>query len=221
MTGAILQFTRSTHQRVLESLPWFLTETLEENERDMVEQHILGCAHCRAELESQRLLREAVNRDEPTPGAEAALASLLPRLDATRPMRANRGTRGIRWILGLDRPIPVWAGLALTLQLGITVALVLTFYRTDQDAATYHVLAAADGPISAKGNLVVVFNPEAQLHTVQNILIASGARIVDGPLASGGYVLHAPQASLPTTLAWLRTQRAVALAERLDSEGAR
>jgi hypothetical protein len=180
-----------------------------------------GCADCRAELESQRALRDAVNIEVPTPDPEVSLAKVLRRLDVNPASQTPGRGHGLGWILGTRRPMPAWAGLALALQLGIVVVFGLTLYRVDHEFSSYHTLASANAPVPAKGNLVVVFEPQTQLRAMQAILVASGARIVDGPLTSGGYVLQAPPASLSATLAWLRTQRNVAMVERLDSQGAR
>jgi anti-sigma factor RsiW len=205
----------------LESLPWFLTGMLDVEEHTMVAQHLAVCADCRAELQSQRALQDAVKCNEPTPGYEASLAKLVARLDSRPAAQPVASTTGVGWLLGMGRPVPAWAGLAMAVQLGLVVALGMVLYRADREVATYHTLASTNAGVAARGNLVVVFDPETQLRVVRGILIASGARIVDGPLASGGYVLDASPADLPATLAWLRTQRTVALAERLDSPGAR
>jgi anti-sigma factor RsiW len=227
MTGAVLQFTKSAHQRALEALPWFLTGTLDEDERSQVEQHLQDCAACRAELASQQALRAAVASGEARPPYAASFAQLRRRLDAADAQHAARGQGasarpggsgpGLGWLAGLGRLPPALTGLALVAQLVLIVVLGSALVRSDHEVASYHALSAAGVPAAARGNLVVVFDPQVQLVAVQALLSASGARIVDGPLPSGGYVLSAAPASLAATLTWLRAQHAVTLAERLDA----
>ena len=222
MSGAVLRFIKPEHQRALESLPWFLTGALDEGERAAIEQHLRICPACRAELESQRVLREAYIADDASPSHEASLAKLLPRLESARPAVTNWRIRLVLdRVLGARGRMPALTSLALAVQVGIVVALGLMLNRNDPSATSYHTLASAEAPLPTRGDLIVVFDPSVPLRTVQRILIASDARIVDGPLASGGYVLAVPHADLPKTLAWLRAQRDVSLVQPLSAEVAR
>lgn len=217
MSGAVIHFTKSEHRRVQESLPWFLIDTLDDDERLRVEQHLAACAECRADLEQQRGLRASLAVDAALPDIERALVRVAARLDgqAAAPPRP-------RWrpMLGLDRSLPLWAGLALSLQFIVLAGLTWSVLRADREAASFHTLAAAGAPLGGRGNLVVVFDPQTRVSEVQEILAASRAHVVDGPLPSGAYVLDAPPASLAATMTWLQAQRAVTLAAPLTAPAA-
>jgi len=219
MSGDILHFTKSAHQRTLESLPWFLTQTLDPDERELVEWHLRGCPECRAELESQRRFREAYADSDIAVDPEQALAKLRPRLARTRSAPQAWRARWVDRILGAWRSRPAWTTLALTAQLGIILALGWALNRAEQAVPSYHTLASAGMPTRTQGDLIIVFDPGTQQRTVQAILRAAGARVVDGPLASGAYVLAVSPGSLAATLARLRAERGVALVEALRTEG--
>jgi len=221
MSGEVLHFTQSAHQRAAELLPWFLTGTLEADEQELVDRHLPACPSCRDELEAQRALQRAVIVSDPAMDHRAALERLLRRMDALPARPTGMPAKGLRRVLGFDVPTPTWARFALALQLGAVVALGWTLHLTDLDVGAYHTLSAAAVSPTDRGNLVVAFDPATPLRVVQSILVTSRTRIVDGPLVSGAYVLQAPQADLPATIAKLRTQRGVALVEPLVGKAVR
>jgi anti-sigma-K factor RskA len=220
MTGEVLPFARSEHQHTLEALPWYLTGTLDAQEQAQVEQHLAACAQCRSELQWQQVLREAVAAEEDPASADAGLERLRRALHAPGAAPAAAGARGAAWPGAAWLRLPGWAAYALCAQLCAVVALGWALWRSEPAPAPYHALSAAAAP-AAGGNLIVVFDPQLPLHSLQQTLLASGARVVDGPLASGGFVLQAPPAQLAATASWLRGQPGVRLAERLDAAAAR
>jgi hypothetical protein len=80
---------------------------------------------------------------------------------------------------------------------------------------TYHTLGAA--PQRTDGNLVVVFDPDASEAQMRNALTDAEAKIVDGPNASGAYVLHVPADVRRQALTKLRAKREVVLAEPIGA----
>jgi anti-sigma factor RsiW len=63
----------SVDKHVLEYIPLYLDDELQEAERLTVERHIRGCADCRAALEAERDLISAIRRARPGDRAPAAL----------------------------------------------------------------------------------------------------------------------------------------------------
>jgi anti-sigma factor RsiW len=224
VSGAIIPFTKSAHQRVFDALPWYLNGSLDDAERALVEQHLPACAACRTELESQRSLQQALARETPLPDPEASLARLIARLDRT-PGAVHCGGGIAGWLARRLRPVPAWARLALAAQFAAIATLCVPLMlaaagRPALQAAPYRALASAALAPRAQGDLIVVFDPQTPLRALQETLSVPGLRIVDGPLASGGYVLQAPPAGLAAALQWLRAQRTVLKAETLDMPGA-
>jgi len=83
--------------------------------------------------------------------------------------------------------------------------------------ARYHALSAP--PPNLSGNVVVIFRPDASEDRIRHALIASDARLVDGPTAADAYVLHVPAAERAQALAALRARSEIVLAEPIDPSG--
>ena len=69
----------------------------------------------------------------------------------------------------------------------------------------------------AKDNAVLVFTPSADQTAMHDALNAANARIVDGPMANGGYVIEIKTDDLQAGLDSLKANDAVVLAESLNA----
>jgi len=214
MSGRILSFGKSPHQKVQELLPWFLNGTLEADDVAQVEEHLQSCPACRSELQCLQVLRSTYVDTELAPDAEAALARLRPRLEESAPASRPRTGGPSR-----ARPaqIPSWLGLALAAQFALILGLGWKVLQPDA-ALEYHALSSAATAEHAAGSLVVVFNPAASQREVARILHRSGGRVVDGPTESNGFVLAVASGNLKDALTRLRAEPAVVLAEPLEAE---
>jgi len=217
MSGRILSFAKSSHQSAQELLPWFLNGTLDADESGQVEQHLHTCAACRSELQCLRELQSAYVESDLAPAAEAAFGRLLPRLAPPAPAdrrRASGAGAGAAWP-GL---FPVWLKIALAAQFGVIFALGWAVLQPERSASAFHVLSAPGAPAHVAGDLVVVFDPAAPQREVERILLRAGARVVDGPTSSNGWVLAVPKGGVQPALAGLRAEPLVMLAAPLGAE---
>jgi len=243
MTSNIVHLEPDPHVAVLQLLPWYLNGRLDERECRDVDEHLAGCAACRAELETERQwsalqpqgaasgdvdagwarMRARVASEEPAAGSRTA-----PEITPTAPVGRGYVVAGRRggW-LGRRNPVSrgardSWSGSAFgatprawalpgLLSAGLAVAIVWTIARPA--VAPYHVLAAAP---SLAGTAVVRFRPDATEPQIRASLEAGGARIVDGPTVTGGYVVSVPREHYQAALERLRRQPAVTLAEALE-----
>ncbi|TCP31045.1 zf-HC2 domain-containing protein [Sphingomonas sp. BK235] len=193
---------------VLRLLPWHLTGTLDAADEELVGRHLAGCATCRAELARERALATAVHTAEPRAGdGWAGMSALLDRAEPRPRQRARAWVRRSgalgsqrtwRWIAG--------AQFAALLVLGTWVAL------PSQRAPAYRALG--DASQVRAGNALVMFRPETSEAALRRSLAEADARLVDGPTASGAYVIALPGDG--TALARLRAQPAVTLAEPIE-----
>lgn len=189
-------------------LPWHLTGTLDAADEELVERHLAGCAACRAELVRERALATTVRTADLTAGEGwAGMSALLDRADPRSRQRARAWVRRSgalgsrhtwRWIAG--------AQFAALLVLGTWVAL------PPQRAPAYRALG--DASVVRAGNALVMFRPETSEEALRRLLAGADARLVDGPTASGAYVIALPGDG--TALARLRAQPAVTLAEPIE-----
>ncbi len=223
MSGRILSFGGSPHQKVQELLPWLLNGTLEAQDATLVEEHLRGCPGCRAELECLRVLQSAYVESELAPDAEAALAKLRPRLTdpaADKPRRPARRTPALQGRApALQAAIPGWLKFTLAAQFLLIFGLGSTMLLPDRGAPDFHGLSAAGGPRHATGSVVVVFGAATPQSEVARILRSAGGRVVDGPTESNGFVLALSDSDPKAALARLRAEPAVVLAEPLQMSG--
>lgn len=208
--------SRHAHQEAQELLPWLANGSLSGTERERVQAHLQVCAACRAELSALHTLRAAGSATVPGLDAEAALARLLPQLDApAAPAAASLAPVLSRWRARLAANDRSWLRAAVALQFGAIAVLGALLARPaaspEAPADAYRLLGAADG---VRGSLVVAFSPDTPEREVRRIVLASGARVVGGPTATGAWLLDTGDA--PTAVvARLRAERAVTLAEAL------
>ena len=217
MGGRIVDLLSTPHLATEALLPWLLNDTLTSAERSQVEAHLRSCAQCSAELEQQKQLQShysAAATPDLALDIGAAFARLLPRLD-DQPVRSPRRP------LWTHQQVHWWQ-FGLAVQMGIilalSAALLLQLMPTTQNenVAAYRGLAATAQ--RATGDALVVFNPitsEAQMRaTLQRV----DARIVDGPTASGAFVVRFDGDPTAAMLASLRSDPAIVRVESLSAQ---
>ena len=217
----ILPFPTDRHAEVHLLLPWYVTGQLDAVENALVAEHLAECGACRADLVQERHLADAVARDTGETGdswaamaarldatSSVSVATAAPRRRTRDPLRAARRAvmrpRTLRWVVA--------AQFVAVLALG---AQTLT-QRSDGRPGAYHVLG--DAGATRSGNVLAMFRPEASEAAFRRALQASGARLVDGPTASGAYVLAVPG---DAALARLRRDADVTMAEPIEQAPAK
>lgn len=214
MNGRVVNF-ESAHGEARDLLPWFVIGALDENETRVVEEHLRACAACRSELEWERQLRAANNAPLSGRDVDRAFAALRARLPAPV-RRVTPGERLRRWF-ERKRPRP-WLGWALAAQAAAIIGLgtALVAGRAPSDAP--HLYRALSRPVGAEpARLVVAFAPQTQIGDVRRVLLASGARIVDGPTAADAYILAVAPERLEAAVQQLRAENSVLLVASLDA----
>jgi hypothetical protein len=214
VSGSILPFEGRRHAEAQRLLPWLLTGQLDDDERAWLEPHVAGCGDCRHELEQLRALRDAcVEADDGSPDHASATTSA-----------ADRGWRRLRPLLQPSRTLreqawrhaqgrrPRWLGWAVAAQAATLAALAIALWQPSTPAR-YRTLGAT--PAVPTGNLVIAFDPRLDEMHLRRLLLASQARIVDGPNDAGAYVLSVAPARLPMVRDALRAAPGVTLVATL------
>ena len=206
----IIHLHDDPHEQAERLLPWYVTGQLDPAERVQVESHLVECAECRAALPLERRLSAEV-ADLPL---EMALgwAELRRGLNVPPPPAQRRGAR-MRAAVRRTVAKPGRAGWFLAAQAAMVLAVCAAVLPTDRPA-TYHTLgSASSAPV---GNIIVIFRPDASEQDLRRTLIATGARLVDGPTSAAAYVLRVPPLQRSAALARLRAQPDVVLAQPID-----
>lgn len=203
----IIHLRKNPHEEVQELLPWLVNSTLDPDELEQVERHLAECSECRAELVAERQLAAAI---ESSPaGTEGAWERMEQRLDikALPLIKPTPGFWKRRVSLGWAVAGPIAAAAA-------AAAVMMSFVPRPVVEPQYRALSAAQAPAAA--NLIVQFQPAAPVGDVRTALASVDARLVDGPTATGAYLLRVDGAKRELALKRLRDSQAIALAEPID-----
>ena len=205
--GKLVHLHGDAHEQTLKLLPWYLNDTLDDAEAAMVEAHLAECAMCRREAETEHGLRSGVTGLGVD--VDQGWAMIARRLDGEEAPPVRR--------------VPVWrqriglgwaAGGALAASVATIAVVSLPATKT---VDPYHVLGATPPPGKIEANAIVLFASDTAMQDMRGALTAAGARITDGPLASGGYMLRIEPRSRAAGLAQLRARRGVVMAEPIDA----
>jgi hypothetical protein len=210
--GNVIHFSGDIHQQVQSLLPWYVNDTLDEDEGAAVEAHLAECAECRRDLLTEKALGSEVSLA--SMDVDQGWATMRDRIAGhapAAPLPAN--VVPLRRKSLFRRPIPM--GWALGAQ-AAALALVVGGMRLGQPAPdpVYHALGSA--PLPAAGNMIVIFRPDATEQALRDALVGNHASLVGGPTDSNAYILHVDDAKRPTALAALRANRQIVLAEPID-----
>jgi hypothetical protein len=217
MSGRILQFDDSAHRAADAMLPWLVNGTLAADEAAAVEQHVRECARCRREVDLLKQLQAFCAAEVPAADATPAFRRLREHIDGGRRQRAVGGL--LRRLVRPWRRAPRWARWAIAVELAGIVALAgWVAVPGDDTAAVYRTLGAPAARAVDAGTIAVVFDPEVTEAELRRVIQAAGARVVDGPTESNVYVLQVPAGHREATLAALRAEPAVALAQPLTAQ---
>lgn len=216
-TGKIIALHAEGHLEVHDLLPWYVTGRLDTSDRAKVETHLTDCADCQAEARFQRRLDAEVVQ---LPlDVEQSWRQMQRQLGRETPGSRGRAGGWLQDIVvalkpGFRNPAP-WLGWAVaSVAVLVSAGTLLRAQQPVTQPAAYRTLSS--GPADTDGNVVVMFRPATPERTIRATLNAVGARIVDGPTATDGYVLHVAGADRTQALANLRRQTSVTLAQPLD-----
>ncbi|HSQ96013.1 MAG TPA: zf-HC2 domain-containing protein [Croceibacterium sp.] len=204
----IVPLRPSEHDTVQQLLPWHVNGTLSADEAARVEAHLAECESCRLDLAREReLAREVALLPLDVDEGWQALAMRLP-LALSSPARVPSFSRSgpVGWAVG--------GALAASLVLGVAI---VGLQRSPDPAPTFHTLGSPAG--AASGQAIVLFRPDATERQMRAILMAQGARVIDGPTAAGAYVVRFDGRSPADAISALRQSGEVVLAEPIASDG--
>jgi len=175
-----------THEESWQLLPWLANGRLLASERAWLEEHVRGCVACARELVQQRLLCEALTAPERITYAPGpSFRKLMDRIDGRKTVRSTpprrAAVRALPAVLASAWRPPglAWAA-SFLLMVGCGV-FALTAYRWTQPLyATYTA-----NTVHAADVLHIAFVPSLSIGDAGAVLRAAGARVVEGPDATG------------------------------------
>ena len=204
------------HAAAWELLPWYVNDTLDQDERRAVHAHLLACAECRQEEARCRETAAAVRAGRAAPSPHPAqLARLLERLDDEPEAREGP----LRAILAA----PMGVRVALAAQAAALVALLAVIFWPASPVA-YRTLEATAPAVAGGTQVRVVFTPDATESEIRQLLLQIGGEISGGPSPLGAYTVRVPERGaaaepLPVVLTYLRGHPRVRFAEPVAGGG--
>lgn len=221
------------NERIEALMPWLRHQELSPADEKFIGNEIMRSPEFEAMLAEETALADALEAIAAEEGqdsaadADAAWSAFKNRLPEARADGAARAAHEIRQRakgsarVSLWRRLPMpqtglgWLATAQTAALA-AFAFVLVPAQLGQDNEDYRTLSAgSDGQIPA-GNAVLIFKPTTPEATMRQILAAANARIVDGPMANGGYVVMIAEDELFSTISALKANDAMLVAETLE-----
>jgi len=222
-------------------LPWYLNQSLEEDERQQVESHLRSCILCKRELVVLQKLAAAVKQSSDLDvAAEASFAGLRAKLQIVEPVRQNPESSN-------NQPKPGWFGKranaapglsghaanrpnrllrlsgSTVIRFAIAASMLLAMiplimqYGRSPVTTDYYTLSAAKPESPAGAKLRIVFSKSLPDAGIEALLEKVHGQLVEGPNSAGAYTvkLDSGKDSLDVTaaVALLRNQQNVLLVE--------
>ena len=198
-------------------LPWLANGRLSGAERLRLEEHVRGCALCTREVAVQRRLCDVLTEPERITYAPGpSFRKLMDRIDGREPVTpaqprpAPLRSFGARRSSAWRPPGLAWAASFLLL-IGVA-GLAATTYRWSQPRYSTYTSV----PQTSTAVLHVAFVPSLPIAEVGDALRSAGAKVVEGPDATG-ILGVSPVAASENTADVSRGLRAVAARLRADS----
>ena len=210
-----------SHLLTQQTLPWIVNGSASEAQRTSVAQHLLGCAACRAELEHQYLVRDALSQPVPhAPAVEPGLERLFKRLDLDAQFEQPAPT--------IAAPVaPVRRGatrtsyaLAACVALQALALAALLPQWLAQDATGFQTLSQRPGTDAEPGAQIRVVPDERLTLAEWNTLLDKlGLQVSSGPNSAGAYALASVDArrSSAQTIERLRSTPGMRLVEPIGN----
>jgi anti-sigma factor RsiW len=178
-----------THAEAWALLPFLANGRIAADDREWVEAHVAGCAECRAELASQRMIATQMSReDHPTAANEEqkSFNKLWARIEAaetaTTPATGTLGAGGTR----ASRTVR-WLAAAVVVQAVGLGVLGMGALKSDGPVSDGTMTVANPEPRLNAPAVRIVFAPQASIDTVNTLLTHQGLSIVSGPGDRGNF----------------------------------
>lgn len=177
----IQRMSGDLERQALELMPWYVNDTLEGEERELVGRQVLASLTCRKELERLRRLQQLIKRDDAEAVAtDRAFERLMARIHASGapPRLAAAGGPGFAWM-------------RFALAASVVAAVSALFWWGSRAPSTpphtYETLTNSQPADAAAVRLRVLFAPGVTGPEQRELLASHGLTAV-GPQAKDGVV---------------------------------
>lgn len=173
----------------MQSLPWFVNDTLDPKEREQVLKHLAECAECRAErdrlIQLQQLIQEG---DSEGSDVEWSLRRTMKRID-----ESERNRRSLEEVHVVSRQRRLVGSMAMAAGLGILLIGSALLVGQGQKPIEYQALTSDQPGLVSQGvthQMEIGFVDPIPVTTLRQALIETGSNIVSGPDDTGVYLVE-------------------------------
>jgi len=210
----VINLDRSTHETAQKLLPWFVAGTLQDVEHALVQEHARTCSQCQADIDWERKFRGLIGQEQDKVKSSTEIERSRQRLQSHLETHGfNAIVRKLKYALYDAWHYSSSAMRMLVAAESIAIVGLVYLLWTPMHHATSPAIIHTGIPAA---NLLVAFKPNTTEVKMREILFNNSARLVDGPTASGAYLLSTPGNLRAQTLLHLRAENAVSTATALD-----
>lgn len=192
----------ATHQQVQLLLPWYVNDTLQTDEKALVESHIKLCLQCRAEIvELQKISRIVCDSDPLSAKAHSSFAELTARIHESNSPIADQAKKTFTWA-GFKHPIAApskkfsFSGYAVFAQAAMVLLAIIGLIHfngldfADNPNNRFYTLSSSSNEGVMENEIRVVFSKTAKQAQIDQTLLSLNGEIISGPSQQGVYVIR-------------------------------
>jgi len=186
-----------TDKYIIELLPWYINDTLDEEENRMVAEALERDDEIKKEFELLKSISTALKDEEiQTPGEMgfARLKRSMKTTDQSEATPEQTGSNVTRWKFAA-----IAASLLLVAQ--------ASFMLNQTDEQQYYRPLGSENIL--QDSMLITFSPDATESQIRNVLLKSQAVIIDGPSAAGTYRVRSSAQDKSTTIEKLESYKDV------------
>lgn len=179
------------HEDAITLLPWLANGTLDTPEHDAVRAHAASCVICRRELDALEAVRHSIAAsaaDMPLPRPD--MRRINARIDAALARKSPGRALLAGWHAWAANPWRV----GFAAQTAVLLVLAVFLLRPPATEEAPYTTLSSPQALADGHYLRVIFTPELDGNTVDELLDAHGLALADGPSARGVYTLRFPDA---------------------------
>ncbi len=197
---------KTMHSQIMQLLPWYVNQTVKDNDRQLIEAHLRSCVSCRIELKHQKLFANKVKYSSDFGFAPRQSFSLLKsRIQQSSDSPASekivhKGQNSFPayWLKifnntlrnSLFRPQTAFVAIGICLLLfSINLIVVNENSVSKNQFRTLSTPEARNGLLS--NDIRVVFEPTITQEQIQHVVLSTHARVIEGPSSSGVFRIRA------------------------------
>lgn len=193
------------HKETRELLPWYVNDTLEGSDMDLVLRHLADCKDCQEERDRLYELQTLVREESfDAPGYELSLKRTIKRIEESE--RNKESTREVEFKPSMRRLVPV--GIAASV-LSLLVAGAAWINVDRSIPAEYETLSTDQLSSGAPHQMELGFHNPIPAMTMRKALIETNSNIISGPDENGNYLVEVVVPNTMTDIEYLARIREI------------